>query len=103
MFDGTVAFVLVLLLSPVLLVAALLVKLSSPGPVFFVQERAGRNGATFALYKFSHDAGRAEAGSEGAGAAGSSGDHAFRVWFSAAVQRSTSCRNCSTCSRVTCR
>jgi len=40
------------LLSPVLAVAALAVKLSSPGPVFFLQQRVGRNFKPFWIYKF---------------------------------------------------
>ena len=38
--------------SPVLLVLGILVKLDSPGPVFFVQERVGLNGRTFRMIKF---------------------------------------------------
>jgi lipopolysaccharide/colanic/teichoic acid biosynthesis glycosyltransferase len=40
-FDITVASVLLILLMPLLLLIALLVKIESPGPVFFVQKRAG--------------------------------------------------------------
>ncbi len=40
------------LLSPVLAAAALVVKLSSPGPVLFRQLRAGRNGRPFHILKF---------------------------------------------------
>jgi exopolysaccharide biosynthesis polyprenyl glycosylphosphotransferase len=50
--DYTGAISLILLLSPVLLTLAILVKLSSPGPVIFSQERAGLNGRRFMLYKF---------------------------------------------------
>lgn len=42
----------ILLLSPVMLAAAAGVKLSSPGPVFFVQERVGRNKKLFKMLKF---------------------------------------------------
>ena len=42
----------ILLLSPVMLAAAIGVKLSSPGPVFFVQERVGRNRKIFKMLKF---------------------------------------------------
>lgn len=51
-FDAFAAVVLLIVLSPLLLIAAVLVKLSSRGPVFFVQERAGRNGRPFRLVKF---------------------------------------------------
>jgi exopolysaccharide biosynthesis polyprenyl glycosylphosphotransferase len=51
-FDLIGSAVLIILLSPVLLVLALMVKLSSPGPVFFRQERVGLNGTTFHMIKF---------------------------------------------------
>ena len=41
-----------LLLSPLLLATALLIKLDSPGPVFFRQERVGRAGRLFRIHKF---------------------------------------------------
>ena len=44
--------VVLLLLSPVFLVIAAAVKLSSPGPVFYKQERMGLNGRTFQMLKF---------------------------------------------------
>ena len=41
-----------LLLSvPVVVIAAILVKLDSPGPVFFVQDRVGKRGRVFRIYK----------------------------------------------------
>jgi Undecaprenyl-phosphate glucose phosphotransferase len=48
-----IAFSLVVLLftAPLMLILALLVKLSSRGPVFFVQERVGLNGRVFKMYK----------------------------------------------------
>src|SRR5699024_5594151 len=51
-FDLVVSVALLVLLSPVLLVTALAVKLSSAGPVFFLQERAGLNVKTFRMVKF---------------------------------------------------
>jgi undecaprenyl phosphate N,N'-diacetylbacillosamine 1-phosphate transferase len=51
-FDLVAALLLVLLLSPVLLLVAVLVKLTSPGPVFFIQDRAGKDGRIFRLVKF---------------------------------------------------
>ncbi|HYG34446.1 MAG TPA: sugar transferase [Clostridia bacterium] len=46
------ALVALVILSPVLALVALLVKLTSPGPVFFRQQRSGLNGQPFTLYKF---------------------------------------------------
>ena len=51
-FDLILSVLLLVLLSPILLVAALLVKLTSAGPVFFHQDRGGQSGTTFRLYKF---------------------------------------------------
>lgn len=51
-FDLVAAGTGLLLLSPLWGLCALLVKLSSPGPVFFRQRRVGRNGALFGLFKF---------------------------------------------------
>ena len=50
--DIVLTSILCLLLSPVLLLIALAVRLSSPGPIFFRQERLGRLGKTFQIYKF---------------------------------------------------
>ena len=41
-----------MLLSPVLIMIAAAVKISSPGPVIFKQQRAGRHGRPFTMYKF---------------------------------------------------
>lgn len=46
------ALVILLLLSPVLLGLALVIKFSSPGPVMFVQKRTGYRGRIFGMYKF---------------------------------------------------
>ncbi|WP_109210444.1 MULTISPECIES: sugar transferase [Microbacterium] len=51
-FDILVSAVLILLLSPILLTVAAIVRLSSPGPVLFRHERIGLNGAPFQIYKF---------------------------------------------------
>ncbi len=42
----------IIVLSPFFLIGALLIKLTSKGPVFFKQERASLNGRKFAIYKF---------------------------------------------------
>ncbi len=51
-FDVVGACSLILLLSPVLLGAALVVKLTSRGPLFFMQERGGKDGVVFRPFKF---------------------------------------------------
>jgi len=43
---------LLIALSWLLVIVAILIKLTSPGPVFFRQQRSGLNGAPFTLYKF---------------------------------------------------
>lgn len=51
-FDWTVASIALLVLAPVLLGLALAVRLSSPGPALFRQERVGRDGRLFRVLKF---------------------------------------------------
>jgi lipopolysaccharide/colanic/teichoic acid biosynthesis glycosyltransferase len=52
LFDLLGATIALLLLSPLLLLTALAIKLDSPGPVFFRQERVGRHGVPFRIHKF---------------------------------------------------
>jgi lipopolysaccharide/colanic/teichoic acid biosynthesis glycosyltransferase len=52
LFDLVCAGVGLLLLAPLLLVIGLWIKLDSPGPVFFRQQRVGRFGALFRIHKF---------------------------------------------------
>lgn len=51
-FDLLVAGLALLLLSPLLLGVALAIRLDSPGPVLFRQERVGRRGVPFRIHKF---------------------------------------------------
>jgi exopolysaccharide biosynthesis polyprenyl glycosylphosphotransferase len=51
-FDFLGALALLLILAVPLAIVALLIKLTSPGPVFFRQLRSGLNGAPFTIYKF---------------------------------------------------
>ncbi len=50
--DRMLAFALLLIFSPVILCAAIAVRLSSPGPALFRQRRVGRDGHEFDFYKF---------------------------------------------------
>jgi exopolysaccharide biosynthesis polyprenyl glycosylphosphotransferase len=51
-FDVTVSFFAILILSPIILLIIVLIKLSSAGPVLFSQVRIGRYGRPFKFYKF---------------------------------------------------
>jgi exopolysaccharide biosynthesis polyprenyl glycosylphosphotransferase len=51
-FDVTLALLALILLSPLLVLIAVLIKLDSRGPVLFRQERVGMDGRLFTLYKF---------------------------------------------------
>ena len=50
--DICAALLLILITSPFMLIAAIGVKLSSPGPIIFHQTRVGRNKRLFQMYKF---------------------------------------------------
>ena len=52
LLDIVASFIGLFLLSPVLLIIALLIKRDSPGPVFFRQERIGQYGKPFHIHKF---------------------------------------------------
>ncbi len=51
-FDVVAAGIGLVVLSPLLAAIALLIKLHDGGPVFFLQERVGRRGKPFRIYKF---------------------------------------------------
>lgn len=50
--DVVLATIVLLLLAPVLLIAALLIKLEDGGPVFYRTQRVGENGRIFSMLKF---------------------------------------------------
>jgi len=52
LLDIVGSLLLLTLLSPVLIIVALLIKLTSPGPVFFAQKRVGLNKREFTMFKF---------------------------------------------------
>jgi lipopolysaccharide/colanic/teichoic acid biosynthesis glycosyltransferase len=51
-FDFIVALVAITVLFPVFILVAIAIKLNSPGPVFFLQDRLGKNGRIFKIIKF---------------------------------------------------
>jgi exopolysaccharide biosynthesis polyprenyl glycosylphosphotransferase len=50
--DFSISLILIIILSPLFIITALLIKLTSPGPVFFIQERMGLNKRRIRIYKF---------------------------------------------------
>lgn len=52
LFDFIASLAGLILLSPLFLLAALWIKLDSPGPVFFRQQRVGKDGVLFNIIKF---------------------------------------------------
>ena len=52
MFDFLAALLGIVIISPLLIVVALLIKVGSNGPVFYLQQRIGRNFRPFQIYKF---------------------------------------------------
>lgn len=51
-FDLALGLLILLLLVPIIPLIAIMIKLDTPGPVFFRQERVGKNGRVFRFYKF---------------------------------------------------
>lgn len=52
LFDIVVSLVVLVLLLPLWLLIALLIAVTSPGPVFFLQDRPGKDKKIFKVYKF---------------------------------------------------
>ena len=70
--DIVLSLLIIIFFSPVLLLLAILVKLDSPGPVVFKQQRLGLNGKEFTMYKYRSMCVNAE--SQGTGVYSDSGD-----------------------------
>ncbi len=51
-FDFIFSLLLIVILTPLLILIAILLVLTSPGPIFFIQTRLGKNGKPFKIYKF---------------------------------------------------
>lgn len=82
--DFILAFIAIVLLSPLFLILALWIKFDSKGPVIFRQQRLGLNGDVFTLYKFRS----MKVGAEAEGVYEKKGD--TRVTKSGAFLRKTS-------------
>jgi polysaccharide biosynthesis protein PslA len=52
LFDLAIAVPAIILLAPLLIAVAVIIKLESPGPVFFRQMRVGKNNVPFRIFKF---------------------------------------------------
>ncbi len=50
--DFTCSAIALTLLTPLMMLVALMIKMESPGPILFPQERVGKNGRRFTMYKF---------------------------------------------------
>jgi Undecaprenyl-phosphate glucose phosphotransferase len=84
--DVALSLTALLLLSPLLALIALLVKLTSPGPVFYRQERCGLNGRTFFMLKFRS---MREGAEQQTGAVWARKDDPRRTRFGAFLRRSS--------------
>lgn len=52
LFDRLISLVGLVILSPVFLIVAIMIKIQMPGPIFFKQRRIGQHGKLFTVYKF---------------------------------------------------
>jgi exopolysaccharide biosynthesis polyprenyl glycosylphosphotransferase len=52
LFDLTVSAALIFIMAPLLMLVAIMIKATSPGPVLFCQPRVGARGSHFTIYKF---------------------------------------------------
>jgi Undecaprenyl-phosphate glucose phosphotransferase len=84
--DVLLSLIGLIFLSPFLGLVALLVKLTSPGPVFYRQERCGLNGQTFHMLKFRSMRVDAE---QQTGAVWAQKNDARRTWFGTLIRRTS--------------
>lgn len=52
LLDIIISFIFLIILSPIFLIVAIFIKINSEGPVFFTQQRIGKNNELFKFYKF---------------------------------------------------
>ena len=57
LFDILASLIGLVILSPVFLIVAIAIKIDDGGPIFYNQERIGKNGKEFKMYKFRSMAG----------------------------------------------
>lgn len=50
--DVVISFLMLVVLSPIILIVAIAIKIDSKGPIFFLQERTGKGGKNFKIFKF---------------------------------------------------
>ena len=92
--DVILSLLALICLSPVYLIVALAVKLSSPGPVLFRQKRVGRGGAAFHHLQIPHHAHRTPRATTATHPfAGPFALHHARGGFPAPLESGTSCRS----------
>lgn len=84
--DVVLSLVALVVLSPLLFFLGAMIKLTSPGPVFYRQERCGLNGRTFAMLKFRSM--RIDAEKE-SGAVWACKDDPRRTWFGAFLRKTS--------------
>ncbi len=51
-FDILFSLFIIILVSPIMIISAILIKLTSKGPAFYISKRVGKNGKIFNFYKF---------------------------------------------------
>lgn len=84
--DVVLSAMALILLAPVMLVIAAVIKWSSPGPVFYRQERCGLNGQAFMMLKFRSMHVNAE---KQTGAVWAAKDDPRRTWFGAFLRKTS--------------
>jgi len=78
-FDLLVSTTMLLLLAPVLVVIAVLIRLDSPGPALFRQVRVGRDGQLFSMFKFRSMVANADAMKDGLRPLNEAGSGMFKI------------------------
>ncbi|MBL0071327.1 MAG: sugar transferase [Bacteroidetes bacterium] len=52
LIDIIVSLITLIILTPIFIIVAIIIKVTSPGPIFFIQERIGLHGVPFNIFKF---------------------------------------------------